>query len=59
MKKVAIMRGDLPFPTAFAAARQAGAELFDWRGSRFHTRRADDAPTQPDPEPIVRWETTP
>lgn len=32
----------MTFGAAFAAARERGLREFEWRGNRYHTRRADD-----------------
>ena len=46
-KKVVVIDSRVSFEDAFIAARQQKANIFEWKGARYHTKTADELEKRP------------
>jgi hypothetical protein len=46
-KKIVLIDSRASFEDAFIAARQQKANIFEWKGARYHTKTADELEKRP------------
>lgn len=60
MSLIPVCRSDVSFSVAFWAARDAGSDVFIWRGKKYRTKTREEngLPVPPKKPIIIGWETS-